>query len=57
MKQKSDYQKLLAEAWEGVPQEITSLTPEEINRLAAIHDEVKSEGRTMRPFRPNPHAD
>lgn len=44
----------LAEAYRGVP---TELTPEDVNRLAAIHDEVKSEGRTLRPFRTNPHGE
>ncbi len=44
-------QRLLAEANQGVPW--GEPTPEEIDRLAAIDDEKKSEGRTMRPFRHN----
>ena len=30
-------------------------TPEDINRMAAIESEIRSEGRIMRPFRQNFH--
>lgn len=49
----STMQEQLAEAWEGVPESETRLTPEEVNRLAAEWDERKSEGRMMRPYRVN----
>jgi len=50
-----DTQKLLEEAFEGMGR--PELSPEEVNRLAAEWDERKSEGRTLRPFRTNPHGE
>lgn len=52
---KDTMQEQLEEVYRGVPESETRLTPEEVNRLAAEWDERKSEGRTMRPFRVNPH--
>jgi hypothetical protein len=45
------WQREYEEAMRGLPE--NTLTPEDINRLAAIDAEKKSEGRAMRPFRTN----
>ncbi len=46
-------QQQLAAAYEGVPR--FEPTPEELNRMETEYVERKSEGRTLRPFRQNPH--
>ncbi len=49
----STFQANLAEAYKDVPR--YEPTAEDMNRMAAIEDEKRSEGRTMRAFRTNPH--
>lgn len=51
----STMQAQLAEAWEGVPR--YEPTAEDLNRMAAIEDEKRTEGRIKCPPRQNPHCD
>ncbi len=48
-------QQELAEVLEGEP--MPRLTEAEVNHLATLHAENRSEGRTIRPFRQSPHGE